>query len=56
MPKLIVDSSVAVKWFVPEIYSAEARRVLDNYEAGVLSATYPPDAKIFIKSSEGRRL
>ena len=26
---LVVDASVAVKWFVPEIYSAEALRLLD---------------------------
>lgn len=28
MADLVVDSSVAVKWFVPEPYSAEARRIL----------------------------
>ncbi len=26
---VVVDASVAVKWFVPEIYSAEALRLLD---------------------------
>ena len=26
---MVVDASVAVKWFVPEIYSVEALRLLD---------------------------
>ena len=29
MKKVVVDASVAVKWFVPEIHSAAAARVLD---------------------------
>jgi len=29
MKKLVVDASVAVKWFVPEIHSAAAARLLD---------------------------
>lgn len=41
MPKLVVDSSVAVKWFVPEPYSAEARRVLDDYQKGTLFLLAP---------------
>jgi predicted nucleic acid-binding protein len=36
MSKLVIDSSVAIKWFVPEPYSAEARRVLDQYQVGAL--------------------
>jgi len=28
MQKLVVDRSVAIKWFVPEVQSAEARRIL----------------------------
>ncbi len=27
---LVVDASVAVKWFVPEVFSAEALRLLDD--------------------------
>src|SRR5262245_27783673 len=27
--KYVVDASVAVKWYVPEIYSVEAERLLD---------------------------
>ena len=41
MANLIVDSSVAVKWFVPEPYSTEARRILDGYQAGTLSFLAP---------------
>jgi predicted nucleic acid-binding protein len=29
MKKLVVDASVAIKWFVPEIHSAAADRMLD---------------------------
>ena len=31
MSQLVVDSSVTVKWFVVEPYSAEARRILTDY-------------------------
>lgn len=41
MPKLVIDSSVAVKWFVPELHSSEARRILDLYETGMLSLLAP---------------
>jgi predicted nucleic acid-binding protein len=37
MDNLVVDSSVAVKWFVAEPYSTEARRILDAYQNGTLS-------------------
>jgi predicted nucleic acid-binding protein len=30
MRRYVVDASVAVKWFVPEIHSAEALRLLVN--------------------------
>jgi predicted nucleic acid-binding protein len=29
MTELVVDASVAVKWFIPEVYEAEAKRFLD---------------------------
>jgi len=32
MDKLVIDASVAVKWFVVEPYSNAARRVLDTYQ------------------------
>lgn len=30
MKKVVVDASVVVKWFVPEIHSAPAARLLDS--------------------------
>jgi predicted nucleic acid-binding protein len=36
MTDLVVDSSVAVKWFLPEAYSAEASRILTEYDNGAL--------------------
>jgi predicted nucleic acid-binding protein len=41
MNGLVIDSSVAVKWFVAEPYSNEARRILDAYQNGVLSFLAP---------------
>lgn len=34
MNKVVVDSSVAIKWFVPQPYSDRAQRILDEYQAG----------------------
>ncbi len=41
MDKLVIDSSVAIKWFVAEPYSTEARRLLNEYRAGVLTLLAP---------------
>ena len=41
MDILVIDSSVAVKWFVVELYSTEARRILDAYQNGTLSFLAP---------------
>ena len=41
MPKLVVDASVVIKWFVPEPFSLEARRILDDYRAGSLDLVAP---------------
>jgi predicted nucleic acid-binding protein len=41
MDNLVIDSSVAVKWFVVEPYSTEARRILDDYQNGLLSFLAP---------------
>jgi predicted nucleic acid-binding protein len=41
MDNLVVDSSVAVKWFVVEPYSTEARRILEAYQNGTLSFLAP---------------
>jgi predicted nucleic acid-binding protein len=38
MKKVVVDASVAVKWFVPEIHSVAASRMLDRE-----IALYAPD-------------
>ena len=39
--RLIIDSSVMIKWFVVEPYSVEARRILDGYNQGTLALLAP---------------
>lgn len=41
MDKVVVDSSVVIKWFVVEPYSAEARRLLSAYQSGALALLAP---------------
>lgn len=41
MDKLVIDASVAVKWFFSEPFSTEARRVLDGYTKGSFSFCAP---------------
>src|SRR5215210_372862 len=41
MDILVIDSSVAVKWFIVEPYSAEARHILEAYQNGTLSFLAP---------------
>jgi predicted nucleic acid-binding protein len=41
MENVVVDSSVAVKWFVVEPHSDDARKVLDGYKAGDLNLLAP---------------
>ena len=41
MANLVVDASVVIKWFVAEPLSVEARRILDDYQAGTLSLVAP---------------
>lgn len=41
MTELVIDSSVAVKWFVAETHSAEAERIFDEYLAGRLTLLAP---------------
>ena len=38
---IVIDSGVAVKWFVHESYSAEALRILNEYQAGRLDLLAP---------------
>lgn len=41
MPHLVVDSSVAVKWFVVEPYSTKALEILNQYREGTISFLAP---------------
>lgn len=41
MDKIVVDSSVVIKWFVTEPFSEEARRVLEGYQSGTLTLIAP---------------
>jgi predicted nucleic acid-binding protein len=41
MDKIVVDNSVAIKWFFVEDFSAEARRVLGAYRNGTLALLAP---------------
>ena len=41
MDKIVVDSSVVIKWFVTEQLSADARRILDGYQSGTLTLFAP---------------
>ncbi len=41
MASLVVDSSVAIKWFVPELFAAEAAAILAAYQAGTLTLLAP---------------
>lgn len=40
-PQLVVDSSVAIKWLVPEPYSEQARLILNDYQKGELDLLAP---------------
>ncbi len=39
--RLVLDASVAVKWFVPEILSREARAILPRLQSGDLQLSAP---------------
>jgi predicted nucleic acid-binding protein len=41
MDTVVVDSSVAIKWFVVEPYSVEAHALLEAYQAGTLTLLAP---------------
>ena len=41
MENVVVDSSIAIKWFVVEPYSEDARKVLDGYQVGDLNLLAP---------------
>lgn len=41
MKKIVADSSVAIKWFVPQPHSLESRQILDAYKIGELIILAP---------------
>ncbi len=41
MRKIVVDSSVAIKWFVPQPNSTKAREILDAYQNGYMIILAP---------------
>jgi predicted nucleic acid-binding protein len=41
MDKIVIDSSVAIKWFVVEPLSMEAHRILDAYQKDALTLLAP---------------
>lgn len=41
MNKLVVDSSIIIKWFVTEPYSSDAHRVLQEFQAGQVDLLAP---------------
>jgi predicted nucleic acid-binding protein len=41
MTDLVIDSGVAIKWYVDEAYSPEARRLLAAYGSGALTLLAP---------------
>ena len=41
MENVVMDSSVAIKWFVTEPYSTESRKILDGYKAGDINLLAP---------------
>ena len=41
MVNMVVDSSVVIKWFVVELHSDEARKILDGYSTGEINFLAP---------------
>lgn len=39
--KIVIDSSVAIKWFIPQNYSIEANQILYAYQANKLALIAP---------------
>ena len=39
--KYVIDSSVGVKWVIPEVDSAKALRLCDDYRIGVIELLAP---------------
>jgi predicted nucleic acid-binding protein len=55
----VLDTSVIVKWFVPEKYSGEARTFLENFKSKQIQVTVPTTMKyemanaLWVKRREG---
>jgi hypothetical protein len=41
MDKIVIDSGVAVKWYIPESYSVQAVQIMNDYQAGRLELLAP---------------
>lgn len=41
MPEIVVDSSVAIKWYIVEQHSTEAHRLLNEYQSGKIDVVAP---------------
>ncbi|WP_347404971.1 type II toxin-antitoxin system VapC family toxin [Nodosilinea sp. LEGE 06152] len=41
MAKIVVDSSVAIKWFIPQKHSDKSRQILSAYQEGELDLLVP---------------
>ncbi|MEQ8464571.1 type II toxin-antitoxin system VapC family toxin [Coleofasciculus sp. E1-EBD-02] len=41
MKKVVIDSSVAIKWYVPQPYSSQAIQILNDYQAGTIALLAP---------------
>ncbi|MFM6010237.1 MAG: hypothetical protein ACKPJH_05550 [Dolichospermum sp.] len=37
LDKIVIDSSIAIKWFISQDYSLEANKILDAYESQQLT-------------------
>ena len=41
LDKIVIDSSVAIKWFIAQDYSLEANKILDTYQAQQITLIAP---------------
>jgi predicted nucleic acid-binding protein len=63
-PAIVIDASVIVKWYLPEIYSEESLKLLDEYEIHTVDVAIPQVATALskrirtgeVKGHEGKRI
>ena len=56
MSTLVIDASVAIKWFLPELYSINAIRLLDaGYELAAPDLIFPECGNVLWKAVRTRR-